>query len=352
MGIKKILDIVRNNAPQALSDKSLIKFKGKRIAIDGTNWIHTTWAIAWKVTVNRTNIGEEEPDREEARKIWVKNVQRFINKLLINGITPIFVMDGKHPEEKAGTQEKRKEIREKSKEKLEVMKEKIKERRENEGGEEKIKEGGKEEINLDEVRRSYTNNMNLSYNETELMIIMCKAVGIPIIQAKGEAEELCSMMCREGIVEGVYTTDTDPLAYGCPLFLKGMNKRGDGFTTVDLKIILESLKISFETFVDLCIMCGCDYNKNIPKIGEKSAYALMKQYGRIENLPKSYRNVPLDLNILNYERCREIFKSKQVSELYDGEYQIDINKERLLSAKEILGNEVWIEELGRIYKNL
>ena len=336
MGIKKINDIIKNNAPKALGETPLTNFK--RIAIDGTNWIHKTWAIAWKGTVNKTNIGNEEPDREEARKIWIRNSQRFINKLLASGVTPIFVVDGRHPEEKAETKEKRNTVREKSKERLEAMKERL----------------GKEEVDIDDVRKSYANNMNLTYDETELLIVMLKAVGIPILQAKGEAEQLCSMMCKEGLVEGVYSTDTDTLAYGCPLLLTGMNKRGDGFTSVDLNVILSSLQISFETFVDLCIMCGCDYNKNIPKIGPVRVLELIKQYGQIEKLPKTYRNIPLDLTVLKYETCRELFGSQLSVEICEDELQIDIKKENLLTARDILetmGAELWIEELNRYYKN-
>ena len=43
--------------------------------------------------------------------------------------------------------------------------------------------------------------------------------------------------------------------------------------------ILESLELEDRQFLDLCIMCGTDYNPNIPKIGSKSAYKRIIQHG-------------------------------------------------------------------------
>ncbi len=43
--------------------------------------------------------------------------------------------------------------------------------------------------------------------------------------------------------------------------------------------ILKSLKMSQEEFLFLCILCGNDFNHNVPKYGPIKCYSLIKQYG-------------------------------------------------------------------------
>lgn len=37
-----------------------------------------------------------------------------------------------------------------------------------------------------------------------------------------------------------------------------------------------------EEFIDLCILCGCDYTHTIGGMGPVTAYKLMKEHGNIE----------------------------------------------------------------------
>jgi 5'-3' exonuclease len=49
-------------------------------------------------------------------------------------------------------------------------------------------------------------------------------------------------------------------------------------------------------------MCGCDFNQNIPKIGPKRSYDLIKEFEDIDALPIQY-----DIQVLEHIKCREIF---------------------------------------------
>lgn len=51
---------------------------------------------------------------------------------------------------------------------------------------------------------------------------------------------------------------------------------------IDLSVLLSELGLSMEQFIDLCIMCGCDYASNIRGIGAVRALSLIKQHGSIE----------------------------------------------------------------------
>ena len=60
--------------------------------------------------------------------------------------------------------------------------------------------------------------------------------------------------------------------------------------------------ISFESFIDLCILCGCDYTGTIPKIGPVTALKLIKRHQLIENMPIT---IP---ESFEYKMARELFQ--------------------------------------------
>ena len=44
--------------------------------------------------------------------------------------------------------------------------------------------------------------------------------------------------------------------------------------------------LTMESFIDLCILCGCDYCPKIEGLAKDGAWKLIKQYGCIENILK------------------------------------------------------------------
>lgn len=42
--------------------------------------------------------------------------------------------------------------------------------------------------------------------------------------------------------------------------------------------------ITYDQFVDICILCGCDYTSRIKNIGPMKAYDYVKKYGNIDKL--------------------------------------------------------------------
>ena len=168
-----------------------------------------------------------------------------------------------------------------------------------------------------ELRKKYNQTSTCRQEEIEKIIEIMDAFGIPFFIAKGDGEKLCSMLCREGKVEAVFSTDSDLIALGTPIILnefpKTQYKNGkkiETFSAIVFEPLLSSLQLSYDTFVDLCIMSGCDYNENIPRLGVGKAYKLLVTHHTIENLPDKY---PTD--ILNYHVCRSLFKYEKFSNL-------------------------------------
>ena len=94
------------------------------------------------------------------------------------------------------------------------------------------------------------------------------------------------------------------------------------------------LDLTKDEFLDLCIMCGTDYNKNIFRVGPEKSYKYIKQYSSIENIGKNTKH---DISVLKRERVRELFKEysqKDVDIKYCGtpdfdELQKFINENRI-----------------------
>lgn len=55
---------------------------------------------------------------------------------------------------------------------------------------------------------------------------------------------------------------------------------------IELDWLLDELKLDMAQFVDMCILCGCDYTKSIYGIGTVTAYKIIQKYKSIEDISK------------------------------------------------------------------
>lgn len=78
----------------------------------------------------------------------------------------------------------------------------------------------------------------------------------------------------------------DALTFGTNFQLRGFNSKKEPLTQIELKVLLEDFDMNMDEFIDLCIMCGCDYTKSIGGIGAIKAFKFIKDFGNIENILK------------------------------------------------------------------
>lgn len=130
---------------------------------------------------------------------------------------------------------------------------------------------------------------------------------VPYFHAPMEAETMCADLCRQGKVDAVLTEDTDVLAYGANVFLTKLNPTDGTCMRINHSELLENVGLSADEFLDFCIMCGTDYNKNIFRVGPSKALKLIQTHKSIDKLE-------MDVSILNHKRVRELFKEYKRSE--------------------------------------
>ncbi|KAG8465794.1 hypothetical protein KFE25_005364 [Diacronema lutheri] len=123
-------------------------------------------------------------------------------------------------------------------------------------------------------------------------IKLLRLMGVPVVEAPGEAEATCAALCAAGHAYAVASEDMDALTFGAPRMLKnlfdtethrvggvGGTGKGEGgkrpVYEICLQTVLEQLGLSAREFVDFCMLCGCDFLPHLPKVGAVTAIKLM-----------------------------------------------------------------------------
>ena len=295
MGIKNLNKFFRDECPQVFEKTHLSNFSFKKGAVDISLFMYTYKAV----------FGDT----------WATAVLGLISCLRRNNIHCCFIYDTSAPEEKMLERQDRKEKRDKLDTKildLEIAFEKAQMTGEIDPILRSICQRktllGCNVFNLStaeyEIERIKKQSVKIEQADFDLTKDFFTTLGIPHFQAPVEAETMCCDLCKQGKVDFVLSEDTDVIAYETPLFVTKINTSEDTCVVIRYERVLEALGLSSQEFLDFCIMCGTDYNKNIPNIGPKKAYKLIKQYHSIENITS---NCGLDTSILNHVRSRELF---------------------------------------------
>jgi len=190
------------------------------------------------------------------------------------------------------------------------------------------------------------NYMTISKNYRNECKYLLKLLGIPFIHATEDAEAFCVTLFKKGIVDYVYTEDTDIIPY----FIATINnleidkpikilRKGyfSMVTVIDVREILKKMNLEPPGFIDMCILSGCDFCTSIPKIGPVKAYTYMLKYKSIESLEAGGLILPENFK---YQDARDIFfidhsKEKVDKDLDLGDIDIEGLRKYLLEERKL-----------------
>jgi flap endonuclease-1 len=274
MGIKGLKNLINKNVPNAISPFDISLLRGKTIAIDSSILLYK-----YRYLYHTDNF-------------HILGFTAKVKELESLGAIPHFVFDGTPPKAKEKVLANRSDLRKKQTDRLSEITEELSKYKNLEFVSEFIDSDTEEPENVEEInnikkllgeQNKIKKNLLIVTKKHSLEVMdLLKSLGITFSQAPTEAEKECARLQKTGETEYILTEDTDSLAFGGSNVI--FSKNGN-YQICDLKLILSGLGISFESFVDLCILCGCDYTGTIPKVGPVTALKLIKLHSRIENIP-------------------------------------------------------------------
>lgn len=290
MGIKGLTKLLSDNAPHAMSEQKFESYFGRKIAIDASMSIYQFLIVVGRVgTEMLTNEAGEVTSHLQG--MFTRTI-----RLLEAGIKPVYVFDGKPPELKKAELSKRLSRREDAAA----------------GLVEAVETGDKAEI---EKYSKRTVKVTRQHNEDCRKLL--RLMGVPVIEAPGEAEAECAALCKSGKVYAVASEDMDSLTFGAPKFLRHLmepTSRKLPVVEFDVSKVLLDLELTMDQFIDLCILCGCDYCETIKGIGAQTALKLIRQHGSLdsvlENLNKDRYQIP---ESWPFAEARQLFKEPLVT---------------------------------------
>jgi flap endonuclease-1 len=293
MGIKNINKIAKEKSPNAFKEINISSLKGKRIAIDAAIWLYTNVASITKYTVSKMSDILLDIDRNIIVQQLILNGLKFHLSLMDFDIIPIWLADGETPIEKINTRIKRKAVRNKQKDKIDVLKSRIM-------SQDILMRDSKD---VAELRKLLSNNALILPGEFATFFEAMRSFGAIVIDCPGEAEAYGSSMNAKNLVYGVWSTDSDCYAIGAVNMITGFGSGYQTLAVTHVPTLLEDLKLDPVEMRDFCILCGTDFNDNIPKIGSTRSYNIIVKYRSIETFESE---TGTDCSILNYERVRTI----------------------------------------------
>ena len=152
----------------------------------------------------------------------------------------------------------------------------------------------------------------------ELLTLM----GVPWYEAPGEAEAQASRMCAQGIVYGTGTEDMDALTFGTTKLVRHLTEseaRKKPVLEFDLQSVLKGMGVTMDQFIDICILCGCDYCPSIRGIGPKKAIDFIRKWKNIEGVLENIKGMERYKVPENwmYKKARDLFKNPDVTDKED-----------------------------------
>jgi len=301
MGIKGLTKLLNEMAEDAMKPQEFKNYFGRKIAIDASMCLYQ-----FLIAIRQDGPGGMLTDANGEPTAHLNGIFYRTIRMLESGIKPVYVFDGKAPDMKGGELKKRKEMREKNLAELEEAK----------------KNDDAEAIAKFEKRTTRAKREH-SVEAKKLLRMM----GVPVVEAPGEAEAQCAELCKGGLVYATATEDMDALTFGTVRLVRHMLNSKAKMKVVpirefDLSKCLTGLGMTMDEFIDMCILCGCDYTSTIRGIGPKKAYNFLKEHKNIEGVVEAVKgimsngkprySIPADEDF-QYKKARGLFQKPLVT---------------------------------------
>jgi hypothetical protein len=229
MGIRGLNGYIKWNLPNARRTPAWNTYAGQRWGVDCQCFMY----------------------RARAENLSIITVlASLIVRLRKAGVEPVFVFDGKPPAAKADVSTQRRTERQAV---FKAMAEKQEERKT------ATTERARAIIDtqLADLQRKAP---QVTYGDKDDLKKFLYASGVRFITGNGEADDVLAFQCRAGYFQAVVSTDLDMLARGVPLLILPETNDATIFSAIETADVLKGLGLTYEKFVEACMMMGSDYS--------------------------------------------------------------------------------------------
>lgn len=162
----------------------------------------------------------------------------------------------------------------------------------------------------------------------EILMGAFESAQVPFIIATGDAEKCGAYLCRVNQAHALVTDDGDALVFGAPVVVRNLFRGGkSGMELVRVPELLRKMELTADQFIDLAIICGCDYTecRGLPGVGPAKAIKLLKTYGSLKAYLQSLEwlarqsMLNFDMGRLQYEEAALMFTDESNQVLYSSQ---------------------------------
>jgi len=197
----------------------------------------------------------------------IENMYLLVSILLYYKIVPIFVFDGKPPEEKRELIYQRKLKKQQAEKEYNEVK--------NSSVDGTFDKEDTEKMEL--LKRQFI-RVNAYHISITKQLLSC--YGVAYYDANGEADELCAKLLENHTAWACLSDDMDMFVYGCQRIIRQVSLLNHTCTFYDMDKILQDLHMDIEVFRKITVLSGTDYN-TVEKIHLLKAFKLYHEYKKV-----------------------------------------------------------------------
>jgi flap endonuclease-1 len=315
MGIRNLNRYLRNNCPDSIRRIPISDISHKKIAVDISIYLY----------------------KYEAENALLENMFIMLSIFRYYNIIPIFIFDGKPPDEKKALLQKRKEDKKTSQEEYYKLQQHL---------QYTDKQDDKQDIiaTMDQLKKQF---VNINKDKIENVKSLIRAYGATYYDAPGEADELCALLVLKKKVWACLSEDMDLFVYGCSRVLRYFSLVSHTVVLYYTKGILNELNMSHKEFKEICILSGTDYNINTNNnVNLKSTIEYYHKYKKTDNSNKTTFYDWLQENT-NY--ITDIFMLNKINDMFN----LDCNNKKLdiYNNIKIVNGHIKQKEIENIMKS-
>lgn len=255
MGIRNLNRYLRNNCPESIRCIPISDISHKKIAVDISIYLY----------------------KYEAENTLLENMFIMLSIFRHYNIIPIFIFDGKPPDEKKVLLQKRKEDKKSAQEEYYKLQQHL----------QHLQNTDKQDIiaTMDQLKKQF---VQINKEKIENVKSLIRAYGATYYDAPGEADELCALLVIKKKVWACMSEDMDLFVYGCSRVLRYFSLVSHTVVLYYTKGILNELNMTHKEFKEICILSGTDYNFNTNnKVNLKSTIEYYNNYKKTDNSNKT-----------------------------------------------------------------